>query len=482
MEKMSKRIFICADHGLAIIYFLQSEVVSTLVEAGVEVVVLTDDALMVKVEERFGQAGLTVEGLRLAAARKYEQLYKPSIQWWLHFLRRAGASNRINLEAVNGFIRQVEDEAHLKRQILFPLMRVFIVWMRRSRLLRKWVTKAQNRFTPEIYKDLFEKYNPCMVVAATPGWRLDRYLLREASKRGIKTVSVIVGWDNSSSYSLPGAPVNVATCWSEIQKDEMVKGADWDPRNVNIGGIPSYDGYIRGKWLVPKDEYFRLHSIDPDRRLISYASSFVSFSPNLQNIEALARLVTADRLVKPSQLLIRLHPTHFSDVPRYRDEREKIQALAAELDHVHVVEPLSLGGEMGHYSGEDMPEKSSMMAYSDVMVTVYSTMVVEASVHGTPVVSLCIDSSEGWHDKFTLPLSKIGGWPTHQRYRDSMAGREAIDESTLKEALNHYLENPEADQEARNAFLERECTYLDGSAGKRTAQFLLSQINNEPCQ
>ena len=74
-------------------------------------------------------------------------------------------------------------------------------------------------------------------------------------------------------------------------------------------------------------------------------------------------------------------------------ERKKIQAMAAELPHVHVVEPVSLGGGMGHYSGEDMPEKSSMMAYSDVMVTVYSTMVVEASLHGTPVVSLVIDSA-----------------------------------------------------------------------------------------
>ena len=40
---MTKRIFISADHGMAIIYFLQSDVVSTLLDAGVEVFVLTDD-------------------------------------------------------------------------------------------------------------------------------------------------------------------------------------------------------------------------------------------------------------------------------------------------------------------------------------------------------------------------------------------------------------------------------------------------------
>ena len=37
------------------------------------------------------------------------------------------------------------------------------------------------RYTPGMYTDLFERYQPDLVVASTPGWRLDRYLLREAS-------------------------------------------------------------------------------------------------------------------------------------------------------------------------------------------------------------------------------------------------------------------------------------------------------------
>jgi hypothetical protein len=39
---MTKRIFISADHGMAIIYFLQSDVISTLLSAGIEIVVLND--------------------------------------------------------------------------------------------------------------------------------------------------------------------------------------------------------------------------------------------------------------------------------------------------------------------------------------------------------------------------------------------------------------------------------------------------------
>jgi hypothetical protein len=246
---------------------------------------------------------------------------------------------------------------------------------------------------------------------------------------------------------------------------------------VHVGGIPSYDGYFRRQWLIPRDEYFHMHGLDPGRKLISYASSFVTFSPNIQNVEALSALISSGQLAQPSQLLIRLHPTHFSDVPRFAGERERIRALAREHPHVHVVEPVALGGEMGHYSGEDMPEKSSMMAYSDVMVTVYSTMVVEASIHGTPVVSLCIDSLEGWPGRFTLPLSQIGGWPTHLRFRQSGAGQEAVDQASLGAAINRYLEQPGIDQDARDEFIARECTYTDGNAAEHTAEFLLSLLD-----
>ena len=472
------RIFISADHGLAIVYFLQSAVINTLIEAGVEVVLLTDDGLVESIREKFGCPGLITEGLRLKQAETYFREVSPSRQWWLDFLRRAGASNRINLEAVESYVSQVKAEANPRRKLLFPIMQLAVGVLRRSARARRALQRAQRRFTPAIYADLFEKYQPGLVVASTPGWRFDRYLLREASARGLPTASVIVGWDNTSSYSLPGASVDWITCWSELQKEELEKGSDWPAERINIGGIPSYDGYFKKEWLLPRDQYFKRHGLDPQRKLISYASSFVTFSPNIQNIEALARLVAGDELAAPSQLLVRLHPNHFLEVPRFVAEREQIRAFAAKFPQVHVVEPVPLGGSLGYYSGEDMPEKSSMMAYSDVFVTVYSTMVVEASAHERPVVSACIDSPLGWPGKFTLPLSRIGDWPTHSRFRNSAAGRVAYTEGELSGAINFYLHNPQAEMEARRAFIARECTFTDSSAGRRTGQYLLSRLGN----
>ncbi len=474
----SKTVFIIADHGLALIYFLQSQVVPRLVESGIEVVALVEDGLRDQLEARYGRPGLIFEGLRSDLASEYARRESRELQWWLHFLRRVSGSRRINTEAMDSYVRQVAVEESNRRRVLMPLAWLLIALLRRSAPTRSWLGEIQRRFTPSIYTDLFARHRPALVVASTPGWRLDRYLLREAYRQGIPTATAVVGWDNPSSYGLPGAPVEWATCWSELQKQELVQGSDWRSDRINVGGIPSYDGYFRREWLIPREEYYRLHNLDPDRKLLAYACSFVSFAPNLRNIQALARLVATDGLAAPAQLLVRLHPNHFLDFPLFEQERAEIHRMAGELPNVHVVEPEPLGGDLGYYSGEDMPEKSSMMAYADVFLTVYSTMVVETAIHGRPIVSVCLDTPGGWSTprKYSLPLSAIGNWPTHFRFRLAEAGRVVESEAELREAVNSYLEDPQADAELQRAFVRREVTFTDGSAGRRTGEFLLSLV------
>jgi hypothetical protein len=476
-ETEKKRIFICADHGLAIVYFLQTDVISTLLEAGFEIVLLTDDGLLERIREKFGRPGLTVEGLRLSQARRYFKQDHSSAQWWLDFFRRAGASARMNLETVDNYVNWVWTEAPFSRKAIFPLVRLGLAVLRHSRPARQKLVSWQQRFTPNLYADLFDRYQPRLVVASTAGWRLDRYLLREAAERGIRTAAIVLGWDNPSSHALPGAKVDNISCWSEPQKQELVLGSDWLAERVHIGGIPTYDGYFRKKWLLPREQYFRLHNLDPNRKLLGYACSFVTYSPNIQNIQALADLIASNQLSEPCQLLVRLHPNHFSQVKRWANEREEIYRLAANLKdsaHIQVVEPVPLGGELGYYSGEDMHEKSSMMEHSDVFLTVYSTMVVEASIHRTPIISVVIDHPTGWPGEYTLPLSKIGGWPTHSRFRNAGAGRVANDLAELRQAINAYLQNPTLDLQAQQAFVRQECTFVDGTAGYRTGAYLAS--------
>jgi CDP-glycerol glycerophosphotransferase (TagB/SpsB family) len=225
---------------------------------------------------------------------------------------------------------------------------------------------------------------------------------------------------------------------------------------------------------MKRKEDFEFHGLDPSRKLLTYASSFVNLSPNIQNIQALVNLVNSDQLSAPSQLLIRLHPIHMSGF--YIEEADQIRALAKENPHVHVVEPEQSGG-LGFYSFDDMPEKTSMMGVADIFLTVYSTMCVEASFQERPIISVCIDSDTGWPGRYWLPMSQIGIWPTHSRFRASGAGRVAANQEELREAINGYFADPHSDLLDQKKFAERECTFVDGSAGKRTGEYLISLLN-----
>jgi CDP-glycerol glycerophosphotransferase (TagB/SpsB family) len=478
---MTQRIFVAADHGLALIYFLQSEVITTLLKAGVEILMLVDDEALPAIETRFHQPGLTFEGMRLDKCQEYYRSVSPVLQRWLDLLRWTGGSKRINPIAMDGNYHLITAGYTGYSRLALPFLRSMVWMMRRSRWLRSLILRFQNRFTSNIYADLFEKYQPDLVVSRTPGWRLDRYILREAAQRGIHTSAVIVGWDNPSSYTQNGAPMDDITCWSAIQKEELVLGSDWDPQRVNISGVPAYDGYFLNSWLIQRGEYFSQHSLDPQRKLISYACSFETLHPNFPNMAAIIELVNNDELGEACQLLIRFHPNHFIKGSRFEAERLRTIEYVKDMRHVHIVEPVSLGGGLGHYSGEDMPEKASMMAWSDVFLTVYSTMVVETAIHDKPIISVTIDTPGGWNmrDVYSLPLTAIGDWPTHQRFRQSGAGRVAASKEQLRELVNFYLKNPAADSEKRRKFIQDECTYTDGSAGKRTGEYLLGLIQGD---
>ena len=131
----------------------------------------------------------------------------------------------MNTAAMDSHISEVwyEHSWKFRLGVWLPAM-LGVLLLRCSAMARALLVRLQGRYTPEpgLYGDLFERYKPALVVASTPGWRLDRYLLREAGRRAIPTVSAIVGWDNPSSYAIPGARTQWANCWSEIQKTELV--------------------------------------------------------------------------------------------------------------------------------------------------------------------------------------------------------------------------------------------------------------------
>lgn len=476
-----KTIFLVLDHGLGLGYFFETDLLKNLLANQIRVVFLVKDSMIEHVRAKVDHPNVVVTSMREKQIKEYQQRHHAGVFELIEHVRRTSAKHTIPITYVDTNRRRKEYEAKGRRKLILKLLKPFVLFNRYCRLTRWLFRKSLHWFdTPDLYGDLFEKYQPDLVVADTAAWRNDQYILRQAKNRGIQTATVIIGWDNPSSQGLAGGFVDFVNAWSEIHKEELAEGTDWPRENIFVGGMPLYDGYLSRKWLIPRDEYFAMHGLDPQKKLISFATTALNITPNLHIIEALIDVIRSGDLAHPTQLLIRMHPNHYKNQVNYRREYEQTIALAAQYDDVHIVEPKKMPKGMERYSGEDFPEKSSMLAHSDVLATIYSTMVVEAAVHDTPFISICIESENGWgKDKFWVPLKEVPGWPTARRVNAMQAGKTVFTREELKTALMEYIADRSVDHAQRMAFAEAEVTYLNGESTQKVTNYLLGLVGNE---
>ena len=473
-----KTILILLDHGLAHAYFFETDLAQQLTRNRLRLVFLVPENMQGLLQQKYPGENLIFESMREKEISAYRKAHQEGIQELYEYVRRVGMSGKGPLSYVDTAKHRKEFEARGRRKWQLILLRPFIQLMRRSQTVRNAFRRYfQDRFSPDLYADLFDKYQPELVVSNMAGWRMDQYLLREANRRGIATAVVIVGWDNPSSQGLPGADIDHFNVWSEIQKHELVTSSDIVPDSIHVGGMPLFDSYINRKWVIPRHEYVEMHGLDPNKKLIAFAATGLNFSPNSHMIKALAELVGNQQLSQPCQLLIRLHPNHFKNVPRYKREAEAIHELARRYPHIHIVEPREMPGDLERYAGEDYPEKASMMAHCDVLVTLYSTMVVEVAIQDKPIVNACLPTNEGYGDDFWVPILDVPMFPTSRRVNASGAGRLARSKDELQQILSAYLLDPTLDADQRHQFLLQELTFLNGEATTRTAKFLLDLVN-----
>ena len=77
------------------------------------------------------------------------------------------------------------------------------------------------------------------------GFRLSTYLLLEAKKNNVKTISSILNWDNTSSKGSSLCNPDIVITWNEKMKNEVIVHHDMKQKDIFIGGVPHYDLYFK---------------------------------------------------------------------------------------------------------------------------------------------------------------------------------------------------------------------------------------------
>ena len=480
-------IALVVQQGFGARVLLQTEVLSTLVKAGARLVVLTSDAPTVG---RY----LRGRGLNDVAVEELDvEGYRRRPQGVLRYILRLARAYGVSTRTVDDTFRMQWKDTWRARS-LGGLSLLVAIWlltraMRLSGSVMRAVVALENRLdAPDVHGAFFGEYRPDAVVVTSMGtFDEDRYVIREAKRHGARVVSYVLSWDNTT---VRGLGVNLADriiVWSEVMKEELVKLHRISPRRVAVDGVPHYDYYVTGKADADdRAELTRRFDVDPSKRLLLLGTkSPNTFLYNADVAEAICAAIREGRLPGDCHLIVRLHPIYFRDggsgeatsgpMDEWEALRERYGDECLSVDY-----PAIIDGRLRMFMPDDEIVKlAGLLKHSEVVVNMFSTLNLEASIFDRPIVNVAFD-----FDHKRPPGTKVARFNIHydevqthnQRVVHSGGASVAHSVDELIEQINRYLEAPTLHAEGRRRIVDRECGANLGHAGEAVGRTILNAI------
>lgn len=481
-EKKSKCVFLLTPFGFAARYLLRTDILKTLKQQAEKIVILTPNADEDYFRQEFKDQNVFVEPFEVRKCDDYiknvssQKLFR-RVRWYV-------MNGKSDLYAAEAHFKIYDEET---TKDLWGKFKIFCIGFL-MRILRRsaWLRRAflwfeQKLHTPEFHRDLFQKYKPDIVVTTSLGNvadGFDFFLMREAKKRGAKVVTIILSWDNTSSKGMGGAIPDSIITWTDVMKRELSEYLDYPQKKIRVGGIAHFDIYHKKEKFLPKDVLFKKFGLSPDRKLILFGTkSPVGYPWHADIIEIIAQAIRENRFAHPAQLLVRLHPNHFvmrKGVMRHEEILDEYETLKNRYEHVHFNAPRI----MSYRLNADMPESemielASLLSHSSILLTIYSTLVLEASLLDIPIVNINFegDPKRKRHSRQSIHIDEK--FVHNQRVVETGALKLSYDAEELIANIDRYLTNPALDRESRKKVVEKECGPHQGDAGEKIAQMIL---------
>ncbi len=470
-------IFIAVNQGFASRYLLRTDIFGELKKSGARLVILSPNGDEDYFKKEFEDETVTVERMEVEA---YEAYNANRVQRFLRNVRlhtTNGATDTHTVDMRYNILRTNRPNSTLFRKLHNVAFDALVFVLRRSRLLRRLEISVESRlFTPSVHRYLFEKYRPDKLLITSLGiFGFDHFLIREAKSHGAKVIAVILSWDNTSSKGMGGAHADHAVAWSETMRRELITYYDFDAANIFVGGVAHFDYHFRAQDTWPKEKLCQRFGLDPERRIIFYALKSPNKYPwNPDIVEMLAKAAEEDRFVRPCQILVRPHPIAYKTVDgkyRFGEEIERHRQVEAKYRHVAYDYPEILSRRLPF----DMPKSemvkvSSILKHSDVMLSYFSTMMLEGSIFDLPSVNVALHSHTNQLEQADLQIVDA---PHIKRIIETGGVRSARTYEELVDTVNLYLSDRNLDCMGREIIRDREAGVNAGQAGKAIGQHII---------
>lgn len=356
-----------------------------------------------------------------------------------------------------------------------------IRWIRTKRLLTSVVAPSILR-KPTRYaaidrmishpwaEQLFDRDAPVLLVASSPGLIFSEVpLLRTAARRHVRTIVVDPSWDNFTNKLIPVRRADRIVVWNEIMKRQAVELHGYEPGQVRVSGPPHWDRYFRPGPAISREAFFARIGADPARRLVTLMTTGRSLYDHYPRVvRVLMRAIDEGRF-GDAQLLVRLHPR--DDLDRYEEFRG--------TPHLLVEKPFKKTVKSGDgldvdITSDNQQHLADTLRHSDVIVTVASTIAIEASIFDTPIVDVSFDGEAPV--EFAKSARRYYRFTHYANITRAGAAPVAETPDALVDHVARYLADRSLDRLGRRRVVEEQCQFTDGRSSERIAQFVIEEL------
>lgn len=284
--------------------------------------------------------------------------------------------------------------------------------------------------------------------------------LKAARQQHVPLVLSVASWDNPTSKGPMAVAPDYAVVWAPEMQLEMERFHGMARDRVKPVGVIYFESYFHHATLMERTAFCKALNIDPACKILHYATGDSTLIKcNQEFIRVVHRLIESGQLGIPCHLLVRVSP---KDVFSLYKEFES-------LPHVTVQYPKGDGSLYGGHkwlpAADEDVERASTIKNSDVILSVSSSMVLDACCFDVPVVNLAYDAG-----------LKVAPWESVERFfvyshcqpvLEENATWVVKDDAALATALKACLQNPQTKQKERRRLLERVIGYTDGKTHER---------------
>lgn len=465
MNQPEKTVFVFLNLAEAVRNYTQNGVLGGLVEAGFRCVLFCKNDLLKKAaRESFGDRVILEEFGETPWNGKNRMLQRLITYIW---------RTRINYGDV--LIRHGGEKkwTHPFQNLIGYLLRP-VSW-------KFWDRKYLKNAEWPAGEALYNKYKPVAALISNP-IAVEAGAINYLKTKGVFTACLQESWDNltirGGLYCYPDAML----VWNTMMRDWSENYHCMPKGSSEIVGIPSFDFYFK-EGLVPSEEAFRKQwNIDPGRPILTYTtSSMFRQSDEGMIIDYLLKARDTGELKGNPHVLVRVSP---KDTMTVYDGYRNVPGLTimdpnstADVDFIKRGELVQLDEEKAR-ANMDWGQRraaalSATMRYSSVIVNIFSTVILDAYAHTTPVVAIAFDPTPRPEPR------SVRRFLRDQHIQDILEFKSLLVANSAEEMvqqINKFLEDPKHLLENRKRCTAALLGHLDGKCSQRVADFLKSKI------